>query len=796
MADTTKSIIRLSQYDLLRTNITPGNYYVTTDYNNRVLYRDTTDGKRIIVNAIQLTTEKQRTYEQFQKTNGQLYYVWESNYLYVWNNRWEIVKGDPNYPDSLQYLGGTIYGVGDYSYDDVKGNGILGDGSVVVRDNNRIIKAQIYIDSTNDNLVISSFLGGGIKLLPNGNMEDTGALFLNPTTLLEDNEHATSNGLGVHYNSFENRNGELYVSYDKEHISSDPNQNQNLEHKYLVWHEGNLDATPLIEGWYLLKEIDNSSERKGYTKLENTKESNGFSAKSKNQELNANVEFATHAFNDDGSYILGEFTGTDATSPLEDNAGIYIVRDPVTREIQIHLRKGKDRPTTAESLSDSDQLLTKGEIANLMNQNIYNAVQLRLSGNEEYYKIYESDLKSVLADGFILSVTFSKDTTAENIYLSIADGPNEVIDLNKDSNKKQRPIGFKAGSIYQLIRTGNKWLVINPQMRANNQENGYGTIRVTGDSSDVSSFNIVTNPIVDLNTVQFTYNGEYSFISEISTALNFPEEEMQNATDKEMQYRLDVGSTAGRGTSINMDDNSVEQILTNVDLGKKYIRFLNRDWYYRGEYEQGDLDANGREIASNIKVRQKRILKVNPGMTYKFRHIGLSTTVQMKVIRLSKEGVINETNFMNVSSNGVTVRMDNNTEYIRAVYQYEDGGSALSPTLLQDCQLMITGSGYTTWKKIYDENEKLDEEKTNKENIKLPAKDWTLNNSTHKFEQTFYRWYVTENTQVDGILDVDNQSKIETSHIESFNYGFKVVSLSKPVSDIDMMVTYTETKEV
>ena len=40
-------------------------------------------------------------------------------------------------------------------------NGLLHDGSVVVRDRNRIIKGKLYVDDGNDNLVISSYLGGG-----------------------------------------------------------------------------------------------------------------------------------------------------------------------------------------------------------------------------------------------------------------------------------------------------------------------------------------------------------------------------------------------------------------------------------------------------------------------------------------------------------------------------------------------------------------------------------------------------------------------------------------------------------
>ena len=58
-----------------------------------------------------------------------------------------------------------------------------------------------------------------------------------------------------------------------------------------------------------------------------------------------------------------------------------------------------------------------------------------------------------------------------------------------------------------------------------------------------------------------------------------------------MQYVLDTRSSQGRGTSNNKNNNSVEQLLTNVDTGKRYLRYLNRDQFLFEEYERGTFNG-------------------------------------------------------------------------------------------------------------------------------------------------------------------------------------------------------------
>ena len=109
-------------------------------------------------------------------------------------------------------------------------------------------------------------------------------------------------------------------------------------------------------------------------------------------------------------------------------------------------------------------------------------------------------------------------------------------------------------------------------------------------------------------------------------------------------------------------------------------------------------------------------------------------------------------------------------------------------------------SGHSKWHNIQAKKGKMDAKrgkiftKIGKEIIKLPSKNWIKSGSF--YTQTFYRWDVSENTLVEGNLDIENQRKIEVSYIESFNFGFRVISETKPIEDIKMTILYTETKEV
>lgn len=226
-----RQIIRLTEFDLMNTKIKKGNIYVCTD--SRKMYEDVTDTSRILLSVTMIDTEKKRVYDTVPQNNVN-YYVWETNELWLWMNSWIKIIGNTTYPTAYQYVDGLPEGIGGSGCCNPDQNGILGDGSVVIRDVNRIIKGKIYIDETNDNLVISSFLGGGMKLLPNGKMGELGSLDIQET------------GKAWYYGEW-NTYDNMYVNFDTENGGEDPSPYPNDEHRYLVYHEGNLDIQGILD---------------------------------------------------------------------------------------------------------------------------------------------------------------------------------------------------------------------------------------------------------------------------------------------------------------------------------------------------------------------------------------------------------------------------------------------------------------------------------------------------------------------------------------------------------------------
>lgn len=234
-----RKIYKVTEYDLLGLAKFPGNMYACTDSNK--MYEDVSTMERNLFPAIMLDTELIRLYNTLP-ANGKYYYVWETNALWLYNNGWQNIIGQTVYvPPAYNYsAGGVIEGTGSSPCELIDGNGLLRDGSVVVRDTNKLIKGRLYIDQTSNNFVFSSFLGGGMQFLPNGSVDDLGSLVINPAIIETTTDPSgksiqvltgREDGIG-RFNGEWNTTQNMYVNLSGNH--------------YMVWHEGNFDPKSLV----------------------------------------------------------------------------------------------------------------------------------------------------------------------------------------------------------------------------------------------------------------------------------------------------------------------------------------------------------------------------------------------------------------------------------------------------------------------------------------------------------------------------------------------------------------------
>lgn len=166
-------IFKIREFDLLATGKSEGDYYFCTD--TRFLYKDTSTGRHKVT-CVVLGTELDRNYN-VNPVDGSMYYVVETNELWLYNFRWIVIIGQQRTSSGYYYSGiNNILNSTSDIQEVLDNNGLIGDGSVVVRDTNRVIKGKIYINQLNNNLVFSSFLGGGIHFLPDGSTNSHGEL--------------------------------------------------------------------------------------------------------------------------------------------------------------------------------------------------------------------------------------------------------------------------------------------------------------------------------------------------------------------------------------------------------------------------------------------------------------------------------------------------------------------------------------------------------------------------------------------------------------------------------------------
>lgn len=168
-------ILKISNYDLLRLPIKQGQIYYVTDM--RMLYKDYTNmpNNRQILPATILNTENQRA-NKIRPVQGANYYVVESNCLWIYDTRWILKVGNKAF-NTYSYSASNALSPVIIPDDEIQNeqgdkildnNGLLGDGSVVVRDSNRIQRALIASNGIKKSVEFTSFLEDGILLRPFG----------------------------------------------------------------------------------------------------------------------------------------------------------------------------------------------------------------------------------------------------------------------------------------------------------------------------------------------------------------------------------------------------------------------------------------------------------------------------------------------------------------------------------------------------------------------------------------------------------------------------------------------------
>lgn len=176
MVKTLKEIIKCTQYDLMRAKAKLGQMYFVTD--SRLLYKDNGENteQRLIFNAVVLHSEYERQHS-IKPVIGKFYYVEETNCLWLFDTRWVLKIGNNTsynsyyageYVSPVINMDNTITGANGDSI--IDNNGLLGDGSVAVRDINRIIRGVTKSNLPYNRLEMKSYLDDGMLIIPNAHL--------------------------------------------------------------------------------------------------------------------------------------------------------------------------------------------------------------------------------------------------------------------------------------------------------------------------------------------------------------------------------------------------------------------------------------------------------------------------------------------------------------------------------------------------------------------------------------------------------------------------------------------------
>lgn len=169
-------IYPVTQYDLLTLPVKKGQIYFITDLS--CLFKDygSTKSERLRFNATVVSSNFTRL-NKLRPVNGKYYYVSEDNSLWLYDTRWVLVDGDVSKYNSYGYDGVNAMSPVINTDDSITGpngdkiidnNGLLSDGSVVIRDWSRVIRGKISKDITRQRLNFTSYLDNGISFYPYG----------------------------------------------------------------------------------------------------------------------------------------------------------------------------------------------------------------------------------------------------------------------------------------------------------------------------------------------------------------------------------------------------------------------------------------------------------------------------------------------------------------------------------------------------------------------------------------------------------------------------------------------------
>lgn len=215
-------ILKCTQYDLLRAKAKLGQMYFVTD--TRVLYKDNSNNieQRMRFNAIILHTESERL-NSIRPVVGKFYYVEETNSLWLFDTRWVLKIGKQTqyntyyageYVSPIINVDESITGItGDKIIDN---NGLLGEGSVVVRDMNRTMRALLKADTTYNTVSFKSYLDDGLLFIPNAHLPykdlttSLGALHLTVNKDINSTDALSLTG-NAHYYGDWNNYGNMYL---------------------------------------------------------------------------------------------------------------------------------------------------------------------------------------------------------------------------------------------------------------------------------------------------------------------------------------------------------------------------------------------------------------------------------------------------------------------------------------------------------------------------------------------------------------------------------------------------------